>query len=306
MSLLQALEASPDYNERILKGVFYEMLKALSGIHSLGVVHRDIKPDNFLCTSSLGGNMIVKLCDFGLAEALSPAVTELKDIFGTAPFMSPEMLLGSGYGTQTDMWSFGVVVYVMLLGQFPHVPHKPQQEKNSRGMKQAIMSGMPEPTFKPKPQLRLVSISPGGSCFLRRALCRDPSKRPTADTAKNIAWFRSPMSPEERAASPSLKPIFDAAKQAGAFTIDPNNNYEICEVERELNALQAKYHKRESLLERRLDTESTQVGSSSMIEASPRSESPYRYKSEENPESGRMRLQTTWVTPDTTGQKQWE
>mmetsp|Transcript_21598 Transcript_21598/g.74148 ORF Transcript_21598/g.74148 Transcript_21598/m.74148 type:complete len:343 (+) Transcript_21598:3-1031(+) len=297
MSLLQGLESFADYTEFTLKQVLSEMLRALSGIHAMGVVHRDVKPDNFLC-SGRGDDMVVKLCDFGLADIISESKPELKDVYGTAPFMSPEMLSGKGYGTHTDMWSFGVLAYVMLLGQFPY--HS--LDRTSKGMKSSILSGIPEPSFRPKVQITRFSnsgISPGATCFLQRVMCREPEARPSADRALNIAWLRMMASPEERSCALSLKPMFDSAKHAGAFTVAASNNGdEVCNVEAELNALQAEYHKKESFLvtAKRSDTESTEADSGSAVE------SP-----DETPLEDRLHSPsvTVWVTPDYCGQAVW-
>lgn len=297
MSLLQGLESFADYTEFTLKQVLSEMLRALSGIHAMGVVHRDVKPDNFLC-SGRGDDMVVKLCDFGLADIISESKPELKDVYGTAPFMSPEMLSGKGYGTHTDMWSFGVLAYVVLLGQFPY--HS--LDRTSKGMKSAILSGIPEPSFRPKVQITRFfnsGISPGATCFLQRVMCREPEARPSADRALNIAWLRMMASPEERSCALSLKPMFDSAKHAGAFTVAASNNGgEVCNVEAELNALQAEYHKKDSFLvtAKRSDTESTEADSGSAVE------SP-----DETPLEDRLHSPsvTVWVTPDYCGQAVW-
>jgi len=261
-SLLQMLETSPAYTEYTLKNVLGGMLNALHAIHSVGVVHRDVKPDNYLCS---GPDDTVKLCDYGLADVVTEQKPELKDVYGTAPFMSPEMLSGGPYGTQTDMWSFGVIAYVMLLGQFPYRP----LDRTSKGMKSAILSGIPEPPFRPKAQLqRYVPVSPGATCFLRLLLCRDPSARPTAERALRIAWLRIAATPEEQARAPSLHPMFESAKHAGAFTVAGSRADEGCAVEVELNMLQAQYHRKEDIMfnnAKRSDTDSTQACSSSVI-----------------------------------------
>jgi dipeptidyl aminopeptidase/acylaminoacyl peptidase len=102
-----------------------QIAEALDAAHERGVIHRDLKPDNVM----LMPDGRVKVLDFGLAKNLTPVgaraptesvlKTELGMIMGTAPYMSPEQARGEPAGPQTDIWSFGVVLYEMLTGVSP-------------------------------------------------------------------------------------------------------------------------------------------------------------------------------------------
>merc|ERR1719428_1666918 len=98
-----------------------QMFLAVSEVHALKMLHRDVKPDNFL----VGPGATVKLCDFGFARRFPSGPACVRGVFGTAPFMSPEMIMGLEYGAPTDVWSLGVVLYVLLCGEFPYMPEKP-------------------------------------------------------------------------------------------------------------------------------------------------------------------------------------
>jgi serine/threonine-protein kinase len=93
--------------------------KALTHAHRRGVVHRDIKPENiFLCDH--GGELFVKLLDFGIAKAAAQAsATDTGTVIGTPPYMSPEQLVGQKLDSRTDLWSLGVVAYEALTGRLP-------------------------------------------------------------------------------------------------------------------------------------------------------------------------------------------
>merc|ERR1719296_155521 len=104
LTLWAALDDMPTVSYQALARPFRGMLAGIAAVHSAGVVHRDIKPDNFICTAR---GRTVKLCDFGLAGLLCEDVVGLTGIYGTAPFLSPEMLKKLAYGTKTDVWSLG-------------------------------------------------------------------------------------------------------------------------------------------------------------------------------------------------------
>lgn len=109
--------------------VAVQVASALTAGHKRGVVHRDIKPDNIM----LGGDGSVKVLDFGLAkltrqEALTPpeeagapppAKTEPGAVMGTVDYMSPEQLRGLEVDARTDIWSLGVVLYLMVAHKHP-------------------------------------------------------------------------------------------------------------------------------------------------------------------------------------------
>lgn len=101
--------------------VIAQLCKALAKAHRVGVVHRDIKPDNvFLCDVE-GGEPFVKLLDFGTAkdEARAPFATTAGQLLGTPYYMSPEQILGEDVGYRTDIWSVGVLAFEALTGRRP-------------------------------------------------------------------------------------------------------------------------------------------------------------------------------------------
>jgi len=235
-TLLQALDRIPELTEHTLMRFIKEMLEALACIHSLQVVHRDVKPDNFLCS---GERFSVQLCDFGLAEVLPAGNGDLKGVYGTAPFMSPEMLGCSGYGTATDVWSLGVIGYVILLGQFPYQPY----ESSAKAMKAAILAGTPVPAFKPRASLDMGwRMTPDALEFLKSTLDRNPAVRPSAEEALGYRWFSSAPQNNEQLRAPSLRPMLYAAKRAGAFDTRGVSNDEKGAVETMLASAQARYH----------------------------------------------------------------
>lgn len=107
-----------------------QALSALVAAHHLGIVHRDIKPENLFLHVKPGQQRLLKVLDFGLARILpgvsphSPAPaavpTSTGAVIGSARFMSPEASRGERVGPSTDIYSLGVVLYLMLTGRGPY------------------------------------------------------------------------------------------------------------------------------------------------------------------------------------------
>ncbi|XP_007098360.2 myosin light chain kinase, smooth muscle isoform X2 [Panthera tigris] len=96
------------YMRQISEGVEY--------IHKQGIVHLDLKPENIMCVNKTGTR--IKLIDFGLARKLENAGS-LKVLFGTPEFVAPEVINYEPIGYATDMWSIGVICYILVSGLSP-------------------------------------------------------------------------------------------------------------------------------------------------------------------------------------------
>jgi len=262
-TLLQVLERSSTLDEDTLKPIIKGMLSGIAHVHTKNIVHRDVKPDNFLCK---GPHHTVKLCDFGLACKIShPDVSEAMGINGTPPYMAPEMLHGERYGTKVDVWSLGVIVYAMYFGRFPYTP----VEQTGPAMKAAICSGTPAPTFRPSTAILQKASTEGGqflsrSCyaFAKALLSRDVSSRPTCKQAMAHSMLSEPAAERKY----SLRPMVSAAKRCGVFDLPlqkskPANS----EVDLRLQQLQDR-HRRPVMNKAMspLSEQSTEVAESSM------------------------------------------
>jgi serine/threonine protein kinase len=87
-------------------------------LHSYGIVHRDLKLENVMMTNDDDTESIPKLVDFGLAGIKGPN-SKFKDAVGTVSYAAPEVLKGHSYDKSIDVWSLGIIIYVMLIGYLP-------------------------------------------------------------------------------------------------------------------------------------------------------------------------------------------
>ena len=107
-----SLKKYTGFDEKDMCEIILQLLKALSFIHSQNIIHRDIKPENILFANKRDYSTL-KLIDFGLATNQSK---DTKSV-GTPFYMSPEMIDGHSY-PQSDIWSVGIIVYLMLTGKY--------------------------------------------------------------------------------------------------------------------------------------------------------------------------------------------
>lgn len=161
---------SPQRALRIATGI----CEALAYIHSQGVVHRDVKPENIM----VGSDDRVTLLDFGvasLAGARSLTFGKMSQIIGTADYISPEQVNGRRGDARSDIYAVGVILYEMLVGTTPFPGDNPFAVMNSR----LINHPVPPREIDPGISVQLQEI-------LYRALERDPKNRYAR--AREFSW----------------------------------------------------------------------------------------------------------------------
>ncbi|MDI1475541.1 serine/threonine-protein kinase [Polyangium sp. y55x31] len=160
--------------------IVVHVARALSKAHGLGIVHRDMKPDNvFLCDQD--GELFVKVLDFGIAKHATPegegldGMTGTGAMVGTPHYMSPEQILSARrVDHRADLWSVGVVMYRALTGQVPF-------QGETLG---AVCIAIERGSFMP-PSQRRPGLLPTLDAWFLRALARDPAQR--FQSAKELA-----------------------------------------------------------------------------------------------------------------------
>lgn len=183
------------YSESDAKAVMRQLLSAIKYFHELGVVHRDLKPENLLLENERDDTNI-KVTDFGLSRIFleRDAPEMMKTACGTPGYVAPEVLDCKGYDKEVDMWSAGVILYILLCG------YPPFFSETEPELFELIMKVKYE--FHPK---YWGHISDDAKDLISRLLLKDPKKRLTAVQALEHPWFkgekensRSPMHPEMR------------------------------------------------------------------------------------------------------------
>jgi len=113
--LFEVLEDDRCLPESEVRAIAQQLVSALHYLHSHRVIHRDMKPQNVLVSSQRR----IKLCDFGFARAMSNQTLVLTSIKGTPLYMAPELVQEQPYTCSVDLWSLGVIIYELFVGQPP-------------------------------------------------------------------------------------------------------------------------------------------------------------------------------------------
>ncbi|XP_042989643.1 CBL-interacting serine/threonine-protein kinase 1-like isoform X2 [Carya illinoinensis] len=165
--------------ENVGRKVFQQLIDAVSYCHTKGVFHRDLKLENVLIDAR--GN--IKISDFGLSALPQHLRGDglLHTTCGSPNYIAPEILANRGYdGATSDIWSCGVILYVILTGQLPF------DDRNLAVLYQKIFKGDTQiPTW----------LSPGAQKLIRRILDPNPLTRITTEDIKADEWFKQGYSP---------------------------------------------------------------------------------------------------------------
>ncbi|GLU05881.1 hypothetical protein SLE2022_229560 [Rubroshorea leprosula] len=174
--LFDRIIAKGHYSEREAARLFRQIVTVVHNCHTMGVMHRDLKPENFLFLSK-DENSPLKATDFGLSVFFKPGDV-FKDLVGSAFYVAPEVLRRR-YGAEADVWSAGVILYILLSG----VP--PFWGESEQGIFDAVLRGHLDFSSNPWP-----SISSSAKDLVKKMLQADPKERFSAVEALNHPWMR--------------------------------------------------------------------------------------------------------------------
>eukprot|EP00940_MAST-03C_sp_MAST-3C-sp2_P003402 g3402.t1 len=161
--------------------IISQIVSAIVFMHSCGVVHRDIKPENIMLQSpyKAGQACVIKLIDFGFSRFLSNG-EQTCSFVGTSSYAAPEILMSKDYDHKVDVWSLGVLSFVLLSGKFPFDSYLDPVQCVLRGT-----------ALRPKFQANeWRAISTEAKRFVHDLLVLEPCARPAADKVALMQWLK--------------------------------------------------------------------------------------------------------------------
>lgn len=167
-----------------------QICEGVAFMHSQNVLHLDLKPENILCLTREGNR--IKIIDFGLARKYSPS-DDLRILFGTPEFMAPEVVNFDPASNATDMWSIGVICYVLLSGLSPFLgENEPETLVN---VTSATWDFSAE---------EFDTVSQDGKNFITALLQKNPKHRMTSQECLDHRWLRRSVKRESMGLERSL------------------------------------------------------------------------------------------------------
>ena len=220
--LFERIQAQGSFNEEAAANITRQLLSVLQYIHDKRIAHRDLKPENILfadCERDLA-KATVKLIDFGFAKRMAPGsgapevskpvITQnsFQTRLGSPNYVAPEILTSKiGYGVEVDVWSLGVILYIMLCGYFPFY------HENERELYRQIRKGsfdMPSEDWS--------HVSDAAKDLVNSMLKTDPRLRASASDCLRHPWIAKPgvasKQPFPQASRDKLDIFLDSQKKS--------------------------------------------------------------------------------------------
>ncbi len=173
--MFDRIVAKGSYTERDASRLIKQILEAVDYMHDQGIVHRDLKPENLLYESQ-DEDSNIKISDFGLSKIIFSKM--MMTACGTPGYVAPEVLAQKPYGKEVDVWSIGVISYILLCG------YQPFYDENDSNLFALILKGKYEfdsPYWD--------DISDSAKDFIRHVMCLSVENRYTCKDALRHPWL---------------------------------------------------------------------------------------------------------------------
>lgn len=164
------------YSEADAAHIVRQIVSAVDYLHANGIAHRDLKPENLLSAGS-DGNEIIKIADFGFSKNFGEE--KLMTSCGSPGYVAPEVLTSESYDKSVDMWSVGVIIYILLCG------YPPFYADNAPALFKKIMDvkyDFEDPSWD--------DVSADAKDLIRHLLVKEPSERYTAKQCLENRWVQ--------------------------------------------------------------------------------------------------------------------
>ncbi|XP_076221888.1 uncharacterized protein LOC116426899 isoform X2 [Nomia melanderi] len=178
-------------DERQVARLLRQILDGIAFLHSLNVAHLDIKPQNLVLTGDFP-ECDVKLCDFGISRYISHGA-DIREILGTPDYVAPEVLNYEPISLATDMWSVGVLLYVLLTGCSPFGGDTKQETFCNISR---CRLDFPDDLFE--------DVSEDARDLMRKLMIKDPNERLTVTECLQHSWFSMFDDPQPPLSCPGL------------------------------------------------------------------------------------------------------
>ncbi|XP_026062727.1 myosin light chain kinase, smooth muscle isoform X1 [Carassius auratus] len=169
------VDESFEHTEVSSVGYVRQILEGIQYMHQQNIIHLDLKPENIVCVDRTGSQ--IKIIDFGLASKLDPN-TPLKVMHGTPEFVAPEVINFEPVCLNTDMWSIGVICYILLSGESPF---QGESDAETLALVTAAQWEFDEESFE--------DITDLAKDFIRSLLSKDARRRMACDEALAHSWL---------------------------------------------------------------------------------------------------------------------
>ena len=176
--LFDILSKKGSFSEREACAIMYQILSAICYAHQNGIVHRDLKPENILMENKTKNDFSLKIIDWGSAAQKTKA-ERLHSTDGTSYYMAPEVLQGD-YDEKCDVWSCGVILYILLCGYAPFYGNTDED------ISKQVLKG--EYDF---PKEEWDKVSKEAKTLVKKMIEKNPYKRITALEALQDVWFKN-------------------------------------------------------------------------------------------------------------------